>query len=184
LDRACGPTQPAPARPPRPPSPSGPSDAARPGQARHRRPSLRQACRVRQAWPPHAYKGQGSSPSARASSRCLAALPRPGRLRRRLCPPRAGRCPVRHREVQPEPPEAAGRTSSMSCTPAGHPRRRRLTGTSQLLEVRASHHGQPPVCPSLNSGRCRRLPPRVSSCTSPPLSPLPIPSVTRARSRH
>jgi hypothetical protein len=121
---------------------------------------------------------------ARASSRRLAALPRPGRLLHRLCPPRAGRCPVRRREVQPEPPEAAGRTSSTSCTPAGHPRRRRLTGTSQLLEVRASYHGQPSVCPSLNFGRCRRLPSRVSSCTSPPPSPLPIPSVTRARSRH
>jgi hypothetical protein len=131
---------------------------------------------------PHAWTSVPSTASLRP---ILTRAPRPSPppYLRKTVPRRRPAVPAAalfdRREDQPEPPEDTERTSSTSCTPAGHPHRRRLIGTPQFLEVRAGHHGQPPVCPSSNSGCCRLFPSKVSTSPSSPRPPPFFPQLAR-----
>jgi hypothetical protein len=87
------------------------------------------------------------------------------------CAPGAPRA---HAPIKGKPRAPARPCLAPHSPPAQRPRLRRLGPSRRVRRRPDSVAAVPPI-----SGRCRRLPPRVSSCTSPPPSPLPDPRLTR-----
>jgi hypothetical protein len=111
-----------------------------------------------------------AGPRRSAAGSCLA----PGRASRAaVFPLRAPhRSRLRHRSA---PEDAAARDPPCSrASSAGPP-------PCRAGELAKQKKGEPPALTPI-PGRCRRLPPRVSSCTCSPPSSLPIPSINRAPS--
>jgi hypothetical protein len=119
----------------------------------------------------------------------LARAPRPSRLptcagprrsaaRSCLAPGRASRAAASRSAQEPPAPPFCTRGRRRP-RPALQSRQQRRTASLPSRRARKKKEKEPPALTPI-PGRCRRLPPWVSSCTCSPPSSLPIPSINRA----